>query len=173
MILGASIVLTACQGASARPILGAAKFEVFVDDDTRLGRELGLKYGKTPVAWCGDAPADWCSDKLAHTVDDPAAVAALAAFVNERLDGYQESWVEAPIPHVVTKFYAVDGDLIGTFGSGSNYFARGNFPRQKQRRASPKELEDYYSLIGLKTGDAAVVDLQPRGDKAETALPRR
>lgn len=156
IMLAVTVLLTAC-GERTNPINAATSVRVLVENDGPLGKELDRKYGDKPVHWCGGKGADWCSGKLFVEIENPEKVQALAAFVNERLDGWGTPWYSAPIPEVKIQFY--DGEtLTGTFGSGPNFFSRTQMS-WLSRSASSAEVRQFLNLVGV---DPAKLGRPPR-----------
>ena len=163
MIMGLALCLAGCARERTNPIRDATRIDVFVENDTQLGRQLDFKYGDAPVAWCNGAKASWCSAKLAKTIDDPAVVAAASRFANERLNGWGTPFGGAPIPSVTARFYNERGEIVGTFGVGSSFFARGSMG-MLSRTARADERERYLRLLGIGFNDLVRT---PRHDRSE------
>lgn len=145
--------LTACAPERAVPsIEGATCAVALVDRMTVLGSQLPGDDAGMPVALCGGKPARPGSMKPVKETNVAAEIAALAAFANERRDGFTTAGLATPPSGTLSvRFYddgvLVDGfDVGGGSDSGTYFIARTIGPERLYRRLP---LEDLAILAGL------------------------
>jgi hypothetical protein len=78
---------------------------------------------------------------------DPIAIQKLLRFVNDHLDGWYEL-MHMPIESVNAIFF-LENRPVAMFGSGLNFFVRGQFPRSKIIIAENHELRDFDRLLDI------------------------
>ena len=85
-----------------------------------------------------------------RVIDDPAEVARVVAFVDERRGGWGGSadWVGVPVPQVSADFYS-GSEFLGHFGVGPGFFEchrKGSFASQS---CTESEERHFLELLGL------------------------
>jgi hypothetical protein len=78
---------------------------------------------------------------------DPVAIQKLLRFVNDHLDGWYEP-MHMPIESVDAIFF-LENRPVAMFGSGLNFFVRGQFPGSKIILAEKHELRDFDQLLDI------------------------
>lgn len=78
---------------------------------------------------------------------DPVVIQELLHFVNDHLDGWYEP-MHMPVESVSAIFFLEDRP-VAMFGSGLNFFVRGQFPRSNILLAENHDLRDFDRLIQI------------------------
>jgi hypothetical protein len=82
------------------------------------------------------------------TIDDPARIAPIVAFVNERRDGWQRPWYGVQASRVVADFYS-GGQFLGHVASGPGFLETQRMGDFACRPASAAEVAAFNGLLGL------------------------
>jgi hypothetical protein len=84
---------------------------------------------------------------LIKNLRDPVAIQKLLRFVNDHLDGWYKP-MHMPIESVDAIFF-LENRPVAMFGSGLNFFVRGQFPGSKIILAEKHELRNFDQLLDI------------------------
>lgn len=88
-------------------------------------------------------------DNQSHPIAEISAadrIEKLQQFINARRTGWQVPLGGAPVPTLIANLYA-DGQFVGHFGAGANFFACHRDGGFYSRSASEAELNEFRNLI--------------------------
>ena len=110
------------------------------------------------AADASDAPRSWSetwgavnqgTSEHVRDLRDQETIGTLLAFVNDRLSGWYDPWSGTPIATARVYFWK-ERRVVGMFGSGANFFSRGQFPAERIIRASADQISQFHRLAHLK-----------------------
>lgn len=146
LILFSSALVGRASGFTAYSVPATDLVQVTADP-TRISIVPASGSEERPVSeYCNGKP-DWCSMKHVRDIHNPQAISVLQGFVDQRLDGWSETG-DSPIPDVEINFIR-NGTIVGTFGSGPNFFVRGGGPEQVVRKARDSEISEFHRLAHI------------------------